>query len=229
MAEFGAALAAALWLGLLTSVSPCPLAANVAAVSYVARGAAHPGRVLLTGAAYTLGRAVTYAALAALVTFSLLNLPVVSHFLQTTMVRVLGPLLILAGMVVLGLLPLPFRGPDPGRRLAARASRGGILGGGMLGMALALSFCPVSAALFFGSLLPLALHHRSPVVLPSVYGIGTALPVVGFAVALALGARSLAGGFDRLTRLDLWARRLTGAVFIGVGLYLVATEVFRLG
>jgi threonine/homoserine/homoserine lactone efflux protein len=91
----------------------------------------------------------------------------------------------------------------------------------------ALTFCPVSAALFFGSLLPLAIEQNSPLLLPALYGVGTGIPVLGFAVAIALGAKSLGKAFGRLTRIERWVRRITGAVFIGVGIYLTLVNLVQ--
>ena len=101
-------------------------------------------------------------------------------------------------------------------------------GAGLLGAAFALSFCPVSAALFFGSLIPLALRANSVVVLPAVYGIGTALPVIVFAFVVALSAHSLGKAFDRITSVEKWARRITGVVFVAVGIYLSLVYIFHI-
>ena len=100
-----------------------------------------------------------------------------------------------------------------------RVDLSGPWGAALLGILFAFAFCPVSAALFFGSLVPLAADRGSPLLLPSVYGVGTALPVVGFAVLLAMGVRWLGSAFDRVQQLERWARRLTAVVFIGLGVY----------
>jgi len=113
-------------------------------------------------------------------------------------------------------------------RLSSSAGRGGPWGAALLGLVSALTFCPVSTALFFGSLIPLAVQHRSSLLLPTIYGIGTGLPVFVFAVLIALGARAVARAFHRLTALEKWARRLTGIVFIGVGVFYTLTYVFHL-
>lgn len=221
------AAATAAWLGILTSVSPCPLATNVAAISYVGRRVASPRRVLLAGLLYTLGRAVTYAALGLLIVLSLLSAPQTSHLLQKYMIKLLGPLLILVGMVLLDLVRFRTPGAGVSDGLRARSERMGEWGAGLLGMVFALSFCPVSAALFFGSLLPLAVQSRSPVLFPSLYGIGTALPVVVFAVVIAAGLGSVGRLFDRVARVEIWVRRATGAVFTGIGVYFCLSEIFQ--
>jgi threonine/homoserine/homoserine lactone efflux protein len=94
-------------------------------------------------------------------------------------------------------------------------------------MLFALSFCPTSAALFFGSLIPLAIESKSVLVLPALYGLGTALPVFAFAILIALGAKSIAATFQRLTVLEVWARRITGGVFILIGIYFCAIHIFN--
>ena len=103
-----------------------------------------------------------------------------------------------------------------------------MLGAGLLGMLFALSFCPVSAGLFFGGLVPLAASHDSRVLLPAIYGLGTGLPVVAVAVPMALGARWLGGALDRLAQVERAARPATGVVFIVAGLYIAATHLFGL-
>jgi len=225
----GLALAAvsALWFGILTSVSPCPLATNITAISFVGRRTGSTRGVLLSGLLYTIGRALVYTAIGVLLVMSLLSAPTVSLTLQTWMNKLLGPILILAGMVMLGLLRISFRGRGMSQRLQQRVERWGLLGALGLGALFALSFCPVSATLFFGSLLPLAVKHGSGVLLPFIYGIGTAIPVVIFAIVLAFGARWLGKLFERVTQVERWMRTATGVVFIGVGIYMSLVHVYR--
>jgi cytochrome c-type biogenesis protein len=212
---------AALWLGVLTSISPCPLASNVAAVFYITGG--HAGaageRAVWRGLAYSLGRMCTYTVLAGLLAWQALSIPVVANFLQEHMNRVAGPVLILAGAVILNWLNLPSFGLSSGEGAKRLAEHGGILGAGLLGILFALSFCPVSAALFFGSLIPLAIDRHSPVALPLLYGFGTAVPVVVIAITLAMGL-DITGRLLALTAaFEKWARRITGVVFLGAGSY----------
>ena len=97
-----------------------------------------------------------------------------------------------------------------------------------MGMLFALSFCPTSAALFFGSLIPLSIRWHSAIGLPFLYGVGTAVPVFAFAVLIAAGAKSLTMVFQRLTGLEVWARRITGVIFVAVGIYFCSTYIFGL-
>jgi len=219
MDSFWLATGSALWLGILTSISPCPLSTNIAAVSYVGRRVGSGRAVLLSGALYTSGRSLAYLLLGAASVWSLMSMVSVSSFLQGTFSRLLGPILIVLGLVLLGIFE--FRVPSLGVSdgLQARVDRAGIWGAGILGLVFALAFCPVSAGLFFGGLVPLAVERSSPLLLPVVYGIGTALPVIIFAALLAAGARRLGEALDRVQVFERWARRVTAVVFIGVGIY----------
>jgi cytochrome c-type biogenesis protein len=228
MGGFVAGAAAAFYLGILTSISPCPLATNIAAISYIGRRLESPRRVLLTGVSYTLGRTVTYLALGVLLVASILSMSAVSHFLEKYMNRALGPILVVAGMFLLGLLGFTSSGPALSEKAQKRLESGGLWGAGLLGMLFALSFCPVSAALFFGSLIPLAVAHHSSVAIPSIYGVATGLPVLVFAVLLATGARRVGAAFNRLAAIERWARRITGAAFVVVGILYSLTYIFGL-
>ncbi|MCX6094893.1 MAG: aromatic aminobenezylarsenical efflux permease ArsG family transporter [Candidatus Bipolaricaulota bacterium] len=214
------------WLGILTSLSPCPLATNITAISFVGRRTGSPRGVLLAGLLYALGRTAVYVLIGTLLVSSLLSASSVSIALQAWMNKILGPLLILVGMVMLDLLRVTLKGRGFGARFQQRVERWGILGALALGVVFALTFCPVSAALFFGSLIPLSIQHGSGVVLPFLFGIGTALPVIVVSVLLASGARFLGSLFSKMTQVERWMRWATGAVFVGVGIYLSLTHIY---
>jgi cytochrome c biogenesis protein CcdA len=129
-------------------------------------------------------------------------------------------------MFLMGLIEFNLSGSGMGEGLQARVDRMGIWGALLLGIVFALSFCPTSAALFFGSLVPLSLQVNSRVVLPAIYGIGTALPVIVFAVLLATSAQSVGKAYNILARVEWWARMLTGGVFVLLGIYFSLKYVF---
>jgi cytochrome c biogenesis protein CcdA len=227
--EAALSVVSALWLGLLTSISPCPLATNITAISYLGRRVDSPGHALGGGLLYAVGRSAVYVALATLFVMGLLSVPRVSRFLQQYMNQILGPVLVVTGAILLEWLRPAWVGRGrTTERLRRRLESSGLWGAAPLGALFALSFCPASAALFFGSLVPLALRFDSPVLYPAVYGAGTALPVVAFAFVIAFGARFLGKAFNRLTQVESWARRLTGFAFIGVGVYMTVAYTFRL-
>ena len=140
----------------------------------------------------------------------------------------LGPLLILVGMVLMDLLTLPLSLGNFGLSTEKASRFQGLWGAGALGILFALSFCPTSAALFFGSLLPLALQYQSGVFLPSLYGIATELPGLFFALLLSLGTAKVARAFEKVQTFELKARRFTGGLFILLGIYYSLLHIFNL-
>ncbi len=221
MDSYLASIGSAVWLGILTSISPCPLATNIAAITYIGKRVDRPGMVLISGIIYTLGRMIAYVAIGILVVSSLLSIPNVAMFLQQHMNKILGPILIIVGFLLLGIFKLHLPGIGLSEKFQKRVENWGVWGAGLFGLLFALSFCPVSAALFFGSLIPLAVDHQSTIIMPTVFGIGTALPVVAFAIVISLGTRFVGTIFDKLTIFEMWARRITAIAFILIGVYLV--------
>ena len=227
MNSFFFAAASACWLGILTSISPCPLASNIAAISFIGNRFEKPRLVLLTGLLYTLGRTLTYVVLGMLLVASVLSIPKLAMFLQQYMNKFLGPILIVAGLFLLEVWRPTFSGGGLGARMQGRVEKYGIWGAAVLGLVFALSFCPISAALFFGSLIPIAIEHESGILMPTLYGIGTALPVVVVAVFLAVGTRFVGTIFNKLTVFERWARRVTGVIFLLVGVYYTLIYLFN--
>lgn len=226
MNSFFIALISATWLGILTSISPCPLATNVVAATYIGKNAEHKKYIILSGVLYTAGRVLTYLVVAYIIISSLRAATSVSVFLQGQMNRILGPVLIISGMLLLGWLRVNAKRLGFGDRLRGRFDRYGVLSAFPLGSIFALSFCPVSAAIFFGSLIPLSIEQNSSILIPTLYGIGTALPVVAIAVIMAFAAHLVAKVFDGIARIEIWMRRITGAIFIIVGLYYSLIYIF---
>lgn len=212
-------IGSAFWLGILTSISPCPLATNIVAVSYIGKRVESPRSVLAAGLLFTLGRLITYVVLAMILVSSLLAIPEVALFLQRTMNKAMGPMLILVGLLLLGILKIPGVGPTLGDKLQHKIERYGIWGAGLLGLLFSLSFCPVSAALYFGSLIPMATESQQPILLPVAYGIGTALPVVIVALVLAFSVRSISSLFNAISKIERFATPVTGAIMLLIGGY----------
>jgi cytochrome c biogenesis protein CcdA len=222
-------LVSALWLGILTSISPCPLATNVAAISFLSKKIVHPKIVFFSGFAYTMGRMFSYSLLGFIIISSLLSVPTLANWLQKYMNKAFGPILIITGLVLLDVLKLNTANFTLSQKQQDRLASLGIRGAFILGLIFALVFCPVSAALFFGSLIPLALNNNMGAALPFIYGIGTGLPVIVFAFAIALGVTSLSRWFNRMSKLELYMRKTTGMIFILVGLYYVWIYLLKLG
>ena len=216
------AIVTAIWLGILTSISPCPLASNIAALSYLSKNVQSRNAILASGASYTLGRVAAYVSVSAVLIMGLLSIFSLSHFLQTWTNRILGPVLIFLGLVLLEWIRIPIPTMGSSERLE-RLAKGGSPGAAALGFVFALSFCPVSAALFFGSLIPLSIDQSSKFLIPALFGVGTAAPVAVFAVMIAFGARSIGKTYERIALFAKWAKRVTGIVFLLAGLYYILT------
>lgn len=218
----------AFWLGVLTSISPCPLATNIAAISYISRKSHKIPLVFTTGLFYALGKMLAYAILSALIVGSLLSIPSVSFFLQKYLHLALGPLLIVVGMFLLELVSITLPSIFKTNELEEKLKNRGFLGALGLGFLFALAFCPVSAALYFGSLIPLATGQSSPIFLSFIFGLGSALPVLIFSMALALGTKVASTLFNKVTVLEKWIRLGTGIIILLIGIYFCLTYIFNL-
>jgi cytochrome c biogenesis protein CcdA len=203
------------------------MATNIAAISYVSRDISKRRVVLITGLLYTLGRMILYVSLGSLLAIFLLSVPRISFFLQKYMNIILGPILLLVGLVLLDFVKFNISGGGINSIMQKRAKSFGMWGALLLGFVFALSFCPISAALFFGSLLPLSVKFDSIVMIPAFYGIGTGLPVILFAVLIAFGFQTIGKTFNKLAILEKWVRRSTGIIFIIIGIYFSLAYIFH--
>jgi cytochrome c-type biogenesis protein len=227
--EFGTAqIFSVIWLGILTSISPCPLATNVAATTYIGKQINSKYATVLAAMAYTIGRTLSYMIISILIVAGLISIPGVSFFLQNHMNQILGPLLFVTGLFILDLIPLKLPNFSFNAGMLQKLGDSGLMGAVALGVLFALSFCPVSAALFFGSVIPLSLKFQSRLMLPFFYGVGTAAPVFLFALIIAYSSRIAGKFFNRLTVAERWLRRITGIFFIVIGVYFCFKYIFQI-
>ncbi len=238
---------AALYLGLLTSISPCPLATNIAAISYVGRKVGDPRAVLHAGLLYTMGRCLLYLILAAVLTSTAMSIPAVSVFLQKYMHLVLGPVFLVLGMFLVGMVTTDLGGAAMTEKMQTRIDAMGLWGAFFLGILFAVSFCPTSAAWFFGLIalmmgseagattmvltkigitLPETSLPGAALLLPAIYGVGTAIPVLLVAFLLAYSAQSVGKTYHALAKIEWWARQITGWIFVLLGGYFSLKYVF---
>lgn len=240
---------AALYLGLLTSISPCPLATNIAAVSYVGRKVGDSRWVLAAGLLYTLGRCLLYLTLAVVIAKTAMSIPATALFLQKYGSLVLGPVFLILGMFLVGLITFSGGGATMSEGMQKRIDAMGIWGALLLGVLFAVAFCPTSAVWFFGllalllgseagavtgqlanigiSLPEASLPGHATVVLPLIYGIGTAVPVLLVAFLLAYSAKSVGKAYNMLAKVEWWARQITGWLFVLAGVWFSLRFVFE--
>ena len=221
-------IVSALWLGILTSISPCPLASNIAAISFIGRQIGNKKGVLVSGVLYTIGRTFAYILIGAGITAGLLASGEISRFLQKYMNEILGPVMILLGMILLEMIGSKFSLNFISGNIQQKGKNYGVWFALPLGFLFALSFCPVSAGLFFGALVPMSIKYQSRLILPLSYGVGTALPVIVFAFIIAFAGEYLGHAFNRLTQIEFWVRRIAGILFILAGIYYCLTHIYGL-
>ncbi|MFO7557808.1 MAG: aromatic aminobenezylarsenical efflux permease ArsG family transporter [Desulfobacterales bacterium] len=227
--EFGIAqILSVIWLGILTSISPCPLATNIAATTYIGKQIDSKYAMVFAAIAYTIGRTLSYMMISILIIAGLISIPGVSNFLQLHMNQILGPVLLITGLFILELVPIRLPNIGYNTTMLQKLGDSGFAGAVMLGFLFALSFCPVSAALFFGGVVPISLELQSRFILPFLYGIGTAAPVIGFALIIAYSTRMAGIFFNKLSMVERWLRRITGSLFILVGLYFSFKYIFNI-
>jgi len=206
-------------LGILTSISPCPLATNITAIAYISKDMNTPKNTLLNGLFYTIGRGVSYTLLAALVYFGL-SLFQISRVFQGWGDKVLGPVLIILGLVMFGVIRFPIKkGSETIDRLKAWIVTKGYVGSLLLGSLFALAFCPYSGVLFFGVLIPLMLKSKEALLLPPIFAFGTGLPVILFSFLIAFSMQKIGKAFEMVTRIEKIMRIVVSMTFILVGLY----------
>lgn len=218
------AVFSSLWLGILTSISPCPLVTNIAAISFIAKNIESPKKTIFSGILYTIGRILTYVILGAILVSGLLAIPSVANFLQEHINKIIAPVLIFVGLLLLDVIKINFSIGVSNNNICNRFKNSAIIGAFLLGIIFALSFCPVSAALFFGSLTTLAVEHHSRFLIPFAYGIGTGLPVVIFAIIIAFAVHKVGEIYNAITKFEFWFRKITGIIFILAGIYFIATH-----
>ncbi len=211
---------AAFFIGLMTAISPCPLATNITAIAYASKRIDNSKHTLLVGFLYTLGRMFTYVVIASLIVWVGVNTQAISLFLQKYGERILGPLLIVIGIVMLDVVKLSFiQGNDKFSALKEKLANKGFLGAFLLGVIFALAFCPFSAVLFFGMLIPLAIKAGDGFVIPAVFAFATGLPVILFSFILVKSVHRLSNVMNKVQVFEKWMRKIIAVVFILVGIY----------
>ena len=210
----------AIVLGLMTAISPCPLATNITAIGFISKDITDKRRVFISGLVYTLGRAISYTVLAVVLFFGASKFQVTQLF-QGWGERLLGPILIVIGLFMLDFIKINFPGLSNITQKLGEKSKGSYIGTLFLGMAFALAFCPYSGVLYFTMLIPITVASASGLYLPVLFAIATGLPVIVFAWFLAYAVGNVGKLYNGIKSFELWFRRIVGTLFIGVGIYYV--------
>ncbi|MDX9748311.1 MAG: aromatic aminobenezylarsenical efflux permease ArsG family transporter [Paludibacter sp.] len=215
----------AIVLGLMTAISPCPLATNISAVGFISRDLKDPRRVFTNGLVYTLGRVISYTGLALIIFFGASKMNV-SMLFQGWGEKILGPLMILIGLFMLDIIKLKLPGLSGLTDKIGERSKGSYWSTLLLGMVFALAFCPYSGVLYFVMLIPITVASASGLYLPILFAIATGLPVIIFAWLLAYAVGNVGKLYNQIKTFELWFRRVVSVAFIGIGIYYVIIFFF---
>lgn len=208
-------------LGLMTAISPCPLATNITATAFISKNISSKRKVFLSGLLYSLGRGFSYTAIGLILYFGASKFHIARFFNQNGE-KYLGPLLIIIGLIMLNIIKLNFLGKSNFQeKLSEKFKDNGLLGSFLIGAVFALAFCPYSGALFFGMLIPMTITSVDGLYLPIVFAFGTGLPVILFTYLLAFTAGKIGVFYNRITKIEKVMRTVAGVVFIMTGLYYV--------
>jgi cytochrome c-type biogenesis protein len=208
----------ALILGLMTAISPCPLATNISAIGFISRDLNDRSRVFINGLVYTSGRAISYTGLAVILYFGA-NQIHISRFFQGWGEKLLAPLLIIIGFFMLDVIKINFPGFAGLTERIEKRGKGSYLSTLLLGMIFALAFCPYSGVLYFAMLIPITVASAGGLCLPVVFALATGLPVIIFAWLIAYAIGNVGKLYNHIKTFELWFRRVVAALFIAVGFY----------
>jgi cytochrome c-type biogenesis protein len=210
----------AILLGLMTSISPCPLATNITAIGFISKDIVNRNRVFLNGLFYTLGRAITYTSIAIIIYLGADQFRF-SGFFQQYAEKIIGPLLIIIGLLMLDLVRLKFPGLSGLTARFEKRKSWRFADAVLLGMLFALAFCPYSGVLYFGMLIPITVASASGLFLPLLFAIATGIPVILFAWLLAYTVSGIGDVYNKIKIFEIWFRRFIAILFIITGIYFI--------
>lgn len=209
-------------LGLMTAISPCPLATNISAIGFISRDLQNRRRVFINGLFYTLGRAISYTGIALIIYFGTSQMDI-SGWFQRWGEKFLGPLLILIGLFMLDIIRVNLPGIGSFAEKIGERGRMSYLNAVLLGMLFALAFCPYSGVLYFVMLIPMTVASAEGLYLPVIFAIATGIPVIVFAWLIAYAIGNVGKMYNRLKVFELWFRRVVAVLFIVVGIWYIIT------
>jgi len=211
-------LLSALILGLMTSISPCPLATNITAMAFISKDIENKRKVFTNGLIYTLGRSISYTVIGLLFYFGASKF-LIAGFIQRYGERALGPILIIMGLFMLDVIKIKFPGLGKLNEKMGKKGVSGFWSVLLLGIVFALGFCPYSGVLYFGMLIPMTISSASGLYLPIIFAIGTGLPVIIFAWILAFTVGEIGSVYNKIKVFEKWFRRVVAIIFLLVGIY----------
>jgi len=217
-------IVSAIVLGLLTAISPCPMATNITAIGFIGKDIGSKNRVFYNGLIYTLGRTVSYSILALILFFGADQFKISGVFQQYGE-KIIGPLLVIIGIFMLGIIKLNFPAFNSISERFQQRSKFNYWDVFLLGVIFALAFCPYSGVLYFGMLIPLTVS-TSGLHLPVLFAIATGIPVIIFAWLIAYTISGVGNLYKNIKTFEFWFRKVVAVVFIGIGIYYIVAVWF---
>ena len=208
-------------LGLMTALSPCPLATNITAIGYISKDFSNRKQVLFRGIVYTIGRAITYTSIGLIIFFGVSQFAI-SGFIQQWGEKILGPTLIIIGLFMIGIIKLNIKGIGFLNDKIQQLNKNSYTDVLIMGIVFAFAFCPYSGVLYFGMLMPLTITSASGLYLPSVFAVATGIPVLIFTLIIAYSVSNISKYFNRVKAFEYMFRRVVAVVFIGFGIYYIS-------
>jgi len=218
-------LLSAFILGLMTAISPCPLATNITAIGFISKNIENQRKVFINGIIYTLGRGVSYFGIALLFFFGASQFEI-AGWLQEWGEKIMGPVMIIIGVFMLGLINFNIPGMSSLNEKIGEKAKNSYWGVLLLGIFFALAFCPYSGVLYFGLLIPMTINSVGGLYLPLIFAIATGIPVIIFAWLLAFSVGSVGSFYQNIKVFEIWFRRIVAVVFIAVGIYFTYLLLF---
>lgn len=218
-------LLAAFALGLMTAISPCPLATNITATAYLSKNIDNKLKVLFNGIFYTLGRMFSYTSLGVIFYFG------ASQFKVSRLLQSLGGIWLGVGLLIIGILMLDiikFNIPlfDKFKpKVNEDKKKNNYLNSFLLGVVFALAFCPFSGVLYFGALIPMTIASPSGLLLPPIFSIATGLPVIIIAWLIAYSIGNIGKFYSKMKSFERWFKRIIAGIFIIVGTYYIIINI----
>jgi len=208
-------------LGVLTAISPCPLATNITATAYIARTLEGKRKILLSGFLYTLGLAFTYTSIAMIISLGASKFHV-ARFFQGNGEKFVGPIMIVIGLIMLNIIRFRFLGKSNLKeKVGDKFKDKGLLGSFLLGALFAMAFCPYSGAMYFGMLIPMTIESETGMTLPLFFAIGAGSLVLFFTLIIAFSFQKMGLYFKRITQIEKVMRYIAAVLFILTGVYYV--------
>jgi len=221
-------------LGLMTTISPCPLCTNVTAIGFLSKNVKNKQQIIVNGLMYALGKIIAFTALASVFVLGGSVLPT-QHFFETYGEMLLGPFLILGGLFMLEFFHFHHHtskhhsSGSYSDRIIGKSKSGSTTWSLLLGIIFSLAFCPYSGVLYFGGLIPLTLADPAGLLLPVIFAVGTGLPVIIVSWILAYSVSGIGSFYNKIQVFEVWFRRITAVIFILVGIYIVIENLSHCG